>query len=411
MYRFAGIYQRLLKSEKLQLVMKKNFYVLFSSIIILVLASCSTATSGGDEDANNQKIAEENEFYLVGASAETDPVESTDDAADDMAIWYNQKDPAASAIIATNKQKGLIVYDMEGTELYNYPIGKLNNVDIKTKFGLGNDSITLVGASNRTDNSVVLMKLNPETRELEELELTAPFKPKAKEIYGFCLYRCVHKTRFNKDHVNKMYAISVGTDGLLDQWELVNEEGKVKPRYARVLKFDTQCEGLVADDETGNLFVGEEARGIWKIPALPAEGDKKELIADASKMKIEPDVEGLTIYYGSEGKGYLIASSQGNNSFAVFTRGGSHKYLGSFMITGSNGIDGVSDTDGIDVLNLSIGSDYPDGMFIAQDGYNYEGEQLMNQNFKMVNWKEIARQFKPWLLIDNSHVAAKDQVE
>ena len=391
--------------------MKKNVLAVIAVITIFALASCSTPTSGGGgEDSKNQEIAEENEFYLVGAEAETDPVESADDAADDMAIWYNHEDPSASTIIATNKQKGLVVYDMDGNELYNYPVGRVNNVDIKTKFGLGNDSITLVGASNRTDNSVTLMKLNPETRELEELELASPFKPKTSEVYGFCLYRCSHKTRFIKDHINKMYAISVGKDGTLDQWELVNEEGKVRPRYARVLKFDTQCEGLVADDETGNLFVGEEAKGIWKIPALPAEGDKKELVADASKMKIAPDVEGLTIYYGSEGKGYLIASSQGNNSFAVFTRGGNHKYLGSFMITGNNGVDGVSETDGIEVLNLSLGSDYPDGVFIAQDGFNYEGEQQVNQNFKMADWKEIARQFQPWLLIDNSYVAAKDRI-
>lgn len=393
--------------------MKKNFaWIIIALFSLVAVTSCSTGVSGGgDEDKQNQKIAEENGFLMVGAETETAPVASSEDAADDMAIWYNHSDPAQSAIIATDKQKGLIVYDLDGQELYNYPVGLVNNVDIKTKFGLGNDSITIVGATNRTDNSITLMKFNTETRELEALELSGEFKPKSAEVYGFCLYRVSHKTRFNKDHVNKMYAISVGTDGLLDQWELVNDAGKVKPRYARVLKFDSKCEGMVADDETGNLFVGEESKGIWKLPALPIEGDKKELIADVAKVKMEPDVEGLTIYYGSDEKGYLIASSQGNNSFAVFTRGGNHKYLGSFMISANSGIDGVSETDGIEVMNLSLGSDFPDGVFIAQDGYNYEGEQQVNQNFKLVNWKEIASQFKPWLLIENDYVPAKDQVE
>lgn len=391
--------------------MKKNLISILSAIVLLaIVSSCATNTSGGGEESKNQSIAEENEFYMVGAEAETQPVESSEDAADDIAIWYNHEDPGESTIIATNKQKGLVVYDFNGNELFNYPVGRVNNVDIKTKFGLGSDSITLVGATNRTDNSILLMKLNPDTRELEPLQLSEEFKPKSSEVYGFCLYRCSHQTRFIKDQIHKMYAISVGTDGTLDQWELINDNGMVKPRYVRVLKFDSQCEGLVADDETGNLFVGEEAKGIWKIPALPAEGDKKELIADISKTKLEVDVEGLTIYYGSEGKGYLIASSQGNNSFAVFTRGGDHKYLGSFMISANGGVDGVSETDGIDVLNLSFGSDYPDGVFIAQDGYNYEGEQQVNQNFKLVNWKEVARQFKPWLLIDNSYIPAKDQI-
>ena len=393
--------------------MKKNFAFILSALIsIIVVTSCGSGTSsGGSENSTNEKIAKEGGFIMVGADAETTPVENAEDAADDIAIWYNHQDPSGSTIIATNKQTGLVVYDLDGKELYNYPVGRVNNVDIKTKFGLGNDSITIVGATNRTSNTITLMKLNTETRELETLPLSGEFVPKSSDVYGFCLYRCSHKSRFIKDHVHKMYAISVGTDGMLDQWELVNDNGKVKPRYVRVLKFDSKCEGLVADDETGNLFVGEEGKGIWKVPALPAEGDKKELIADIAKSKLEADVEGLTIYYGRDDKGYLIASSQGNNSFAVFTRGGNHKYLGSFMITAQKSIDGVSDTDGIDVMNLSLDSDFSDGVFIAQDGYNFEGEQQVNQNFKLVDWKEIASQFKPWLLIDNAYVPAKDQVE
>lgn len=395
--------------------MKENvhlFRFLISVFITMaIITSCgSQPKSGGGEDSKNKSIAEENEFKTVGAEAETAPVESAEDAADDMAIWYNHDDPSESTIIATNKQKGLVVYDLEGKELYNYSVGRVNNVDIRTKFGLGSDSVTLVGASNRTDNGVILMKVNTQTRELEPIELTAPFKPKSADVYGFCLYRCTHETRFAKGNIGKMYAITIGTDGRLDQWELVNENGMVKPRYARVLQFGSQCEGLVADDETGDLYVAEEGRGIWKMKALPAEGDKRELIADVNKTKLQPDVEGLTIYYGADKKGYVIASSQGNNSFAVFTRGGNNKYLGSFVISGQGSVDGVSETDGIDVLNLSLGSDFPDGVFIAQDGYNYEGEKQVNQNFKLVDWKEIARQFQPWLLIDNSYVAAKDQV-
>jgi 3-phytase len=139
------------------------------------------------------------------------------------------------------------------------------------------------------------------------------------------------------------------------------------------------------------------------MAALPAGGDKKTLVSDMTNSKLKADIEGLTIYYGKNKGGYLIASSQGNNSFAVFRRDGSNKYLGSFMIAQGGNVDGVSDTDGIDVLNLSLGSDYPKGVFIAQDGFNYEGETVVNQNFKLVNWNDIASQFKPWLLIDNTY--------
>ena len=54
-----------------------------------------------------------------------------------------------------------------------------------------------------------------------------------------------------------------------------------------------------------------------------------------------PDVEGLTIYYGEDGNGYLVASSQGNNTFAIYDRAGSNSYLGSFAV------EDVEETDGI----------------------------------------------------------------
>lgn len=380
--------------------------ITFLVLSIFMFASCASITSGGDEDKNKKEFAEKNGFYLVEAESETTPVESADDAADDIAIWYNTKNPEASTIIGTNKQKGLVVYNLDGKEMYNYPVGKINNVDIHTKFAFGGDSITIVGGTNRTDNTLNFWKVNTENGELEALELSNAIKPKSQDVYGFTFYRSVVAPR--PEFKNKFYAISIGTDGRMEQWELMDDNGKVKARYARVVKFDSQCEGMVADDETGNLYVGEEAVGIWKIPALPAGGDKKELIADITKLKLQADIEGLTIYYGAGGKGYLLASSQGNNSYAVFTRDDKNKYLGSFMISSGGVVDGTSDTDGIDVLNLALGSDFPNGVFVAQDGYNYDGENLVNQNFKLVDWKEIAGQFKPWLLIDNSYVPLKN---
>lgn len=380
-------------------LLKKFAAIISVFIAVVFISSCSS--TGNSEEKQKKAVAAEKGFYTVEAAVETAPVENPEDAADDVAIWYNPANPAKSTIIATNKQKGLVVYNLKGEELYNYPVGLVNNVDIRTGFGFAGDTITLVGATDRTTNSIIIMKVNTNTGALEALPVEG-FKPKTAEVYGFCFYK-------SKDpkYLNKLYAISIGTDGKMDQWELLHENGKVKARYSRIVVFGSKCEGLVADDETGNLFVSEETVGIWKIPALPAKGDKKELIADLSKSKLEADVEGLAIYYGKDNKGYVIASSQGNNSYAVFTREAPHKYLGGFMISQGSGVDGTSDTDGIDVLNLDLGSDFPKGVFIAQDGKNYNGELLANQNFKLVKWEDIAQSFKPWLLIDNTYISGQ----
>jgi 3-phytase len=109
-------------------------------------------------------------------------------------------------------------------------------------------------------------------------------------------------------------------------------------------------------------------------------------------------VEGLTIYYASRGTGYLIASSQGSKQFAVYERAGANAHVMNFQIVAGNGIDGLSDTDGIDVTNFPLGSAFPEGVFVAQDGTNTGG----NQNFKLVPWGAIARGASPNLAIDRT---------
>ncbi len=74
------------------------------------------------------------------------------------------------------------------------------------------------------------------------------------------------------------------------------------------------------------------------------------------------DIEGLTIYYAPNGKGYLMASSQGNNSYAMYERQGKNRYVANFEITDGEKIDGTSDTDGIDVLGFGLGPKYPYGI-------------------------------------------------
>ena len=116
-------------------------------------------------------------------------------------------------------------------------------------------------------------------------------------------------------------------------------------------------------------------------------------------VHVSPDVEGLTIYYGSAGNGYLLASDQSKSEYAVYQRTGSNAYVGKFRI-GDGPIDGTFYTDGIDVTNFNLGGAYSSGMFIAQDNTNNGGA---NQNFKMVPWNRIASQMTPPLIIDTGY--------
>jgi len=132
------------------------------------------------------------------------------------------------------------------------------------------------------------------------------------------------------------------------------------------------------------------------------------MVTDTAAGYITADVEGLTLYKTAENSGYLIASIQGDNLFAVFEREGKNKYIGCFRIGESDQTDAVSETDGIDVVNLGLNNQFPNGFFIAQDGHNKtkSGDDT-TQNFKLVPWEEIANNFEVPLIIDNKFDSSK----
>jgi 3-phytase len=148
----------------------------------------------------------------------------------------------------------------------------------------------------------------------------------------------------------------------------------------------TQTEGCVADDEFGYFYVGEEDIGIWKYGAEPDAGAERILVdSTGSTGHLVLDVERLTISYSANSTGYLLASSQGNSSFAAYKREGGNDYVKTFKIEPGSGIDRVEQTDGIDVTTMDLGPNFPSRAFIAQDGKNDNGYQ----NFKLVPYQRI----------------------
>ena len=321
---------------------------------------------------------------LARPTVETTPVETGGDAADDPAIWINPVDPAQSVVIGTQKQSGLYVYDLDGKVLQFLPDGRMNNVDLRNGFRLGGRDVTLVTASNRTTKGISIYALDPATRKLTDvadgLQDTG-----LKDPYGLCMYRSA-KTKKTFVFVNQ-------TDGQMRQWELVaTPAGKVRAKLVRDLPFATQVEGCVADDATGMLYTGEEDVGIWREGAEPRGGPARNMLVKVTdNPALKDDMEGIGLYAMDGGKGYLVVSSQGNDSYAVFRREGDNAYVGSFRIGAdmAAGIDGVSETDGLDVTSLSAGPAFPHGLMVAQDGRNVSPPE--HQNFKLVPWERVAK--------------------
>ncbi|MDH4031470.1 MAG: phytase, partial [Chromatiales bacterium] len=327
----------------------------------------------------------------VTATLETEPVPSGGDAADDPAIWIHPTDPGLSTIIGTDKRGGLAVYALDGTELQYIPAGRLNNVDLRYDFPLGGQLVDLISAGNRSDDSIAIFAVDPSTRLLGDV--AAGTISAGITMYGSCMYRSPLSGAF--------YFFANSLDGEVEQWELFdNGAGAVDAGLTRTFDVGSKVEGCVADDQYADFFIGEEDVGIWRYGAEPDDGESRVAIDTTDSAALARDVEGLTLYYGPGGTGYLIASSQGNDSYAVYQREGDQGYVLSFNIVDNAGagIDAVSGTDGIDVTNASLGPAFPFGAFMAQDHDN--GAE--NQNFKIVPWEDIASLLDPSLIIDTS---------
>ena len=332
----------------------KNYFFLF-----LLLFGCSIYK---DVD-----YPSEINYFEVYPSGETQPVSSNDDAADDIAIWTNELSLENSIIIGTNKQVGLDTYNLSGDLIKSYTFGRINNVDVFQEFNVGKEKFPLLIGSNRTDNTIFLGRLYSDG-SIKKILKNDP-KSFIEEVYGI--------TSYNSNDMD--YVFISGKDGTLEQWLIEDNEGNISMSLIRTIKFNSIVEGLVSDTYYKKLYVAEEKVGLWEINIDPNIDLNKKLIFNTDKRYFKPDFEGVTLYKKDNGEGYIFISIQGSNSYAVLDRK-SKEFKSVFRIKKSNNIDSVSDTDGIDLSQLSTNK-FPEGLFIVQDGDN----DNQNQNFKFVN--------------------------
>jgi len=337
-----------------------------SALPLLLLAGCASIPAA----------APLTQAPLVAASAETDPVDTANDAADDPAIWRNAKDPAQSLVIGTDKKAGIHVYDMAGKRVSFTPAARLNNVDLRD---IGGRVIAV--ASDRADVDqahVALFLLDTSTRRLVPMG-RYPVGP--GEAYGMCLW-----TR-TKDQA--LFGFVVLKDGRIDQVRIDVSGPFPIVTPVRSMKLGTQAEGCVVDDRTGLLYVAEEDVGLWRFAADPAASVTATPIAQVDGKTLVADAEGLALAPKGTRGGYLVVSSQGDNAYTLY-RLPAVTYAGRFRIGGGT-IDGTSDTDGIDLMLGDFGPAYPQGLFVAQDGDNAPD----TQNFKYVSWAKVKASVRP----------------
>jgi 3-phytase len=168
---------------------------------------------------------------------------------------------------------------------------------------------------------------------------------------------------------------------------------------------------MVVDDASRNLYVAQEDIGIWRVPVpfgrgapvlvdrtkgsgVPATYDEatEECVPSGPDpgfggRHLTADVEGLEIVPRRGKAPLLVASSQGDNTFATYERDGT-RYRRGFAV-----VDGAVD-DGERLRRpgdhpVPLGARYPGGPAVVQDGDDTPAGESSNVTF--VRWDTIAR--------------------
>jgi 3-phytase len=387
---------------------------------------------------------------------------------DDPAIWVHPHHPPLSLVVATKKNAGLSVYTLRGHELQAIATppapgpddapGRFNNVDILYGFQLGGRSVDLAVTTDRGRDQlrfyvIELNDLGDRQAPLQDVTSTrVPFVfsldqaqvNDQRTAYGLAVW---------KDRDGRAYAFVsqrertvIAKVQLLDAGDSTvsyQTVGSVTLPKRFTLPNDTtwepcsdpgtepQVEGMVVDSDRRVLYAAQEDVGIWRMDlnfanrvlidrvreyGVPWEFDAEQeecVVLDDQDpgfggRHLAADAEGLTIYYGPNLEGYVLASSQGDNTFAVYERKGDNTYLGSFEVKPAHRrpIDGVQASDGAAVINVPLNAIFDAGLLVVHDGENTPevlddaGEVRPNTNFKFMRWEDIAKAFDPPLLID-----------
>ncbi len=343
-----------------------KFSSIYLTVLFLIISSCS----------------QDHSIYAV---AETEPVATTGDAADDPALIINTKNPRKSIILGTDKKAGIYLYDLEGTKLAFAAMGEINNIDVRQK----KDEI-FIAASNRSLRSIEFWAFDQNTFFAKNASYSSIFASASRsysiptniDVYGICIGMIAG---------TPVAFVTEDRGPRVELWTLENQ------MLVGTFSNGGESEGCVFDDENQTVFISEEeTNGVLKAYDLNQEYPfANPVIVDSREGNIGGDPEGVAIYKTSDTEGYVLLSSQGDNKYNVYNRQKPYQFISSFTVDDSpSGIDGTSHTDGISVSSYNLGGKFYKGMMIAQDDENLDGEKLKNQNFKIIPFNQVMKALK-----------------
>ncbi|WP_097867915.1 phytase [Streptomyces sp. rh34] len=438
-----------------------------SATTLTALAATLLMVAGGPAPASGPVLVSAD---IETPAVHDDPAGGNADA-DDPAVWVDPKHPGRSIVIGTLKEAGLDVYGLDGKRIQHIAappapseegaVGRFNNVDVIYGFELGGKKTDLALVSDRGRDRVRAFAIDPTAVAAGRPPLKDVTAPDAKPVFAsgeseVDEQRTAYGLTAFSDDDDAYVVVSQREETRLRLLQLKDRGGKVGYETEDTLSLPgsfelpdgtdwapcgdpgerPQVEGMAFDQEEGVLYAAQEAVGLWRIELDDEEFDDADLIdrvreygtpwtydeeADEECVldtandpgyggkHLSADAEGVTVYHAADGAGYVLASSQGDDTFAVYEREGDNAYVGSFAVTGGPAVDGVQHSDGSMVVNVPLGTAFPKGLLITHDGDATPADgDREGTNFKFTRWDTVADGFPEPLTVDITSFDPRD---
>lgn len=298
---------------------------------------------------------------------------------DDPSIWIHPTDASKSLIIGTDKdtEGGLYVYNLEG-KIVNKVLGikRPNNVDIAYGLMINGKKTDIAVTTEREMNSIRIFSL-PDMKPLDNGGIPVFEGEVERDPMGVSLY-----TRPSDKAIFAIVGRKTGpTDTYLWQYKLTDGSGIVKAELVRKFgKFSgkKEIEAIAVDNELGYIYYSDEQSGMRKYVADPDAKNNNEL-AFFGQKDFKDDNEGIAIYKKTATTGYILVSNQQDNTFNVYPREGANGNPNEYPLLAVIPTSTV-ECDGADVTNISLNSQYKNGMFVAMSN---------GMTFHFYDWNQI----------------------
>lgn len=270
---------------------------------------------------------------------------------DDHCIWVHPTKPSESRIICSDKSANKIfTYSVRGEVKQTIDVPFPGNIDCRQNVQLPSGELIDVVLVNLRETRPALQLFEVNRLDGKLVELGPPIP--TGENYGCCLY-------YDKKKLS-LYGIITAKSGGIEQYLLgFDSDKKLTSQKVRSWRIGF-CEGAVADDESGQLYIAEEDGVVWKFNADPSSEAKGEALCRIGQLGLRGNLEGLTLLQvPTIREKCLVISDQGRSRYVVISTTSPTKKVLEFAI--AKGLN----TDGIDIVQASLGDEFPAGIFIA----------------------------------------------